>query len=81
MKETNKSGPTRLPSKGDERLKTKLKTLMVMGLISVLISGCATSSCVGFKPIRPSKSDVLTESTKIQILENNEFGSRHCGWK
>jgi hypothetical protein len=41
-------------------------------LISVLISGCATSNA-GFKYIEPSRKDVLSEGTKKQILEHNEF--------
>lgn len=44
-------------------------------LIAVSIGGCATSNCAGWSAIQPSRSDVLTDGTKRQILGHNEFGA------
>jgi len=30
--------------------------------------------------IRPSRQDVLTEETKLQILKHDEYGAKVCGW-
>ena len=59
------------------------RTLATLMLISVSIAGCATSvgTCDWGKPIRPSRSDVLTRQTANQILAHNETGARLCGWK
>ena len=43
------------------------------------ISGCATN-CAGFEAIRPSRADVLTESTQNQILSHNLFGAKQGCW-
>ena len=47
-------------------------------------SGCATSKVGNFcdvaSPIRPSKADVVTDGTKIQIIKHNKYGADHCGW-
>jgi hypothetical protein len=60
--------------------------LAVIGLIAISTSGCATNpifkdDCDWAKPIRPSRSDVLTDGTKRQILAHNEAGQKLCGWK
>lgn len=49
----------------------KYHVLMSLLLTSALLGGCATNS--GFKTIHPSVKDKLTEGTKKQILEHNEF--------
>lgn len=45
----------------------------------LVMTGCATSNG-GFKYIKPSRQDVLTENTKKQIIEHNEFceKQRNC---
>lgn len=51
-----------------------------------LIAGCGTSrsvwdsDCAWAEPIRPSRSDVLTDGTLRQIVAHNEVGARLCGW-
>lgn len=50
-----------------------------------LLAGCATSGagCDGFRPIRPSASDVavISHSLASQIVAHNRFGASACGWK
>lgn len=48
------------------------RNLILLTLISASISGCVTNNG-GFKYIMPSRHDVLTEGTKKQIIEHNEF--------
>jgi hypothetical protein len=62
---------------------TRLALLMSM-LAS--LSGCATSRPAGdfcdvASPIRPSRQDVLTDGTKVQLLKYLEYGAKACGWK
>lgn len=56
-------------------------------LMLACLSGCATSAapavidtaCTSFKPILPSRQDVLTDETKRQILVHDETWSAKCG--
>ena len=53
---------------------------------AALTAGCATEltsqsdACDWVKPIRPSRADVLTEGTLVQIVAHNETGEVLCGW-
>lgn len=47
-----------------------LTSALIVG-IGISVAGCATQG--GFKYILPSRQDVLTEGTKKQIIEHNEF--------
>lgn len=71
----------------------KLRSFLPLLLISVLITGCATSNaetklaggkgglfCDVSDPINPSRKDSLTDGTKVQILNHNEYGKGACGW-
>lgn len=58
-------------------LRLKLLALIMLSLISVSLAGCATkptviTQCTWVKPIYPSKDDVLTKGTKVQIVVHNE---------
>ena len=63
------------------------RTLIVLILSAGLTAGCATdlhhlrSDCDWAEPIRPSRSDSLTDGTLAQIIAHNEVGSRLCGWQ
>lgn len=37
--------------------------------------------CTGWKPIYPSKTDVLTDGTSKQILGHDEYGVKSKCWK
>lgn len=39
------------------------------------------TSCQWVKPIYPAPSDVLADSTAVQISDHNKAGVSHCGWK
>lgn len=50
------------------------------------VSACQTTGptdCDGFKPIRPTVNDarIISDSLVRQILEQNEYGAKQCGWK
>ena len=64
-----------------------------MGLIGCSTPGIGTSlelegangemervDCVGWKPILPSREDVLTRGTKEQIIAHNETGQERGCW-
>jgi hypothetical protein len=57
----------------------------MMTLTLALTSGCATkpvvvdTACASFKPILPSRRDVLTRGTIDQILAHNETWEARCG--
>lgn len=63
------------------------RTLIALTLTSVLTAGCAIDpgryreACDWAEPIRPSRSDVLTDGTLAQIVAHNEIGARLCGWR
>jgi hypothetical protein len=64
-----------------------LKPLIPLIAIAALTAGCATErrflreDCDWAQPIRPARTDVLSENTKAQILAHNEIGARLCGWR
>lgn len=64
----------------------KFATLLALTLITALTAGCATDprwmrdDCDWAEPIRPSRSDSLTDGTLAQIVAHNEIGERLCGW-
>jgi hypothetical protein len=64
-----------------------LKPLILLISIAVLTAGCGTDrlflreDCDWAQPIRPARTDVLSENTKAQILAHNEIGARLCGWR
>lgn len=65
----------------------RFATLLALTLIVALTAGCATDprwmrdDCDWAEPIRPSRSDVLTDDTLAQIVAHNEIGERLCGWR
>ncbi len=62
---------------------------MVKGIIiiaTLFLASCQTTSgdrCAGFKPIRPTSSDVqlISETLTNQLLVYNKTGASLCGWK
>lgn len=64
-----------------------LPRFLTVSLMSAWIAGCAmdqapliiNTSCFDFRPILPSRDDVLTRGTKEQIVANNETWERRCG--
>lgn len=63
------------------------RTLIALTLTAALTAGCAMdlrhlgSDCDWAEPIRPSRSDVLTDGTLAQIVAHNEIGARLCRWR
>ena len=63
------------------------KPLILLIAIAALTAGCGIEprflreDCDWAQPIRPSRADVLSENTKIQILAHTEIGARLCGWR
>jgi hypothetical protein len=59
----------------------KYPNCLILILIAGLISSCATSGnyCDIAKQIYPSRQDVLTRGTKVQILTENEKYEKFCG--
>jgi hypothetical protein len=58
----------------------------MLSVIAVFLAGCATEPGATFEcdwaaPIRPSRTDHLSEGTARQILIHNETGVRLCGWQ
>jgi len=49
-----------------------------------LLASCATANkalnCAGWRPIHPSRHDVLTRQTKEMIVSHNEFGVHQKCW-
>ena len=73
--------PSRSPS------RTLLRALAMIPL-TLLAASCATTAgletsaaCLAFRPILPSRADVMTDETKRQILAHDETGAKLCGWK
>jgi hypothetical protein len=56
-----------------------------MLILILLLVGCATGRvtdhCAGWRPIYPSKADVLTDGTSKQILGHDEYGVKSKCWK
>ncbi|POO54410.1 hypothetical protein CPJ18_02640 [Agrobacterium rosae] len=61
----------------------KSKIWMMLALMMLLASGCATSGsyCDIAKAVRPSVADSLSIETKRQILAENEKLQKLCGVK
>ena len=65
----------------------KFATLTALISTIALTAGCAIDpgryrdACDWAEPIRPSRSDVLTDGTLAQIVAHNEIGERLCGWR
>ena len=63
------------------------RILTALILSAGLTAGCAIdrqsfqSDCDRAEPIRPSRSDSLTDGTLAQIVAHNEIGTRLCGWQ
>lgn len=60
--------------------------LLTIAFATSLLAGCASTTsggCDGFKPIRPSSSDVPVISSGLagQIVAHNRFGQATCGWR
>lgn len=65
--------------------------------ISALLAGCQSyptptpevvtktrvvdTACNWVKPIYPSKTDVLSDSTAAAILAHDQAGAKNCNWK
>ena len=64
----------------------RCKTLTGLILSAGLVAGCAIDprglrgDCDWVEPIRPSRADILSDSTLAQIVAHNEVGSLLCGW-
>ncbi|AGA64760.1 hypothetical protein B488_07680 [Liberibacter crescens BT-1] len=43
--------------------------------------GIETMICVGWRPIYPSRNDILTDKTARQILAHNSYGAARSCWK
>ena len=62
-------------------------TLTALSLTVALTAGCAIEprwlrdDCDWAEPIRPSRTDVLSDGTLAQIVVHNEIGERLCGWR
>lgn len=52
----------------------RLCTATLIVGIGISLSGCLTDSCAGWKAIKPSKNDKLTDGTARQILAHDEYG-------
>lgn len=72
-------------SKGRSRL-----TLFGTMFAASLLASCGTTRetstaidtfCTIAKPIRLSRSDVLTDETRRQVIEHNRVGMSQCGWE
>jgi hypothetical protein len=53
---------------------------------AISLAGCAKTStghCDGWKPIRPTQSDIATMSDALveQLLAHNKHGETTCAWK
>jgi hypothetical protein len=63
------------------------RILIAMILSAGLTAGCAIDpqslrdACDWAEPIRPSRSDSLSDGTLTQIVAHNEIGTRLCGWQ
>ncbi len=62
------------------RIALSIACLMVLLLVSSCGSGPAGSECGGWKPIRVSRGDALTDPTARAVLAHNEHGRERCGW-
>ena len=63
-----------------------LRLCLMLSVIAVFLAGCATDRGATFEcdwaaPIRPSRTDQLSDRTARQILIHNETGARLCGWQ
>lgn len=68
-----------------------ITTAIVLAACSLVPSPTATqpqprarivdTACDWAKPIYPSCSDVVSDATARQIINHNEAGAAHCGWK
>jgi hypothetical protein len=57
-----------------------------MSAVAISLAGCVRpggSHCDGWKPIRPTQSDVATMSDELvsQLLAHNKHGASVCDWK
>lgn len=65
----------------------KLATPTALILAFGLTAGCGIDpwdlrdDCDWAEPIRPSRRDVLSDKTLVQIVSHNEVGARLCGWQ
>ena len=65
----------------------RCKLLIALISSAALNAGCAIDptrdrdACDWAAPIRPSRTDVLSDSTLAQIVTHNEIGARLCGWQ
>ena len=63
------------------------KTLTALILSVGLTVGCAIDprglrdDCDWAEPIRPARTDVLSDGTLAQIVAHNEVGAQLCGWQ
>lgn len=48
---------------------------------AVTITRTIDTSCDLFKPIYPACNDVVADTTARQIVDHNQVGAAHCGWK
>lgn len=69
------------------RLNLALRAISIMSL-ALAGAGCATPQtrvvtdyCTPWRPIYPSRTDVLTDGTAKAILAHDHTGAKLCGWK
>ncbi len=61
------------------------RTMPLLG-IAILLAACeagpvTSDPCGPWRPLRPSREDVLTPDTARQMLAHNLTGARLCGWQ
>ena len=66
-------------------MKTLFRALTISAA-AILVAGCAQTSgnqCAGWKPMRPSASDVRVMSSQFvgDVLEHNEYGVKLGCWQ
>lgn len=62
----------------------KFVTGFLVAAMVMLLAGCETGrgrDCIGFVPTYLDRGDILTPATQRTILQNNEYGQLHCGWR
>lgn len=79
------NGPPSTPSVAGLRRRTKWAGFLLTSVVAVFVSGCQTpaSQCDGWRPIRPSSSDVdkISDQLAAALLEHNMYGAKLCGWR
>jgi hypothetical protein len=79
------NGPPSTLSVAGSRRRTRLAAFLLTSVVAVSVSGCQTpaSQCDGWRPIRPTSTDVdkISDGLATALLEHNTYGARLCGWR